>query len=145
MKTRVMVVQFTMLFALAMMAQTATQATPAAPVTGDKATTCACCNHDMANMKPGDKCPMMKDGKMACCGAGGGCCKDGKCDMKVMKDGKMACCSGDKCPMMTQKDGKTAAGKSCCDGNKCPMMAKGKNSSAGCCCGNMAGHDHAGM
>ena len=134
MKTKVLVVLFTVLFALAMMAQTATQAAPSAPATGDKATTCACCNHDMANMKPGDKCPMMKDGKMAngkaCCGKDGGCCKDGKCDMAAHKDGKMGCC-GDKCPMI--KDGKTASGKSCC-GGKCPMMSSVKPATGASCC-----------
>ena len=136
MKTKIVVVLFTLVFALAMMAQTATQATPAPA--GDNAKTCSCCS--------GDKCPM-KDGKMAdgksCCGKDGGCCKDGKCDMKAMKDGKMACCSGDKCPMM--KDGKMADGKSCCAGDKCPMMAKGKKGDHGCCCGNMTEHQHAGM
>ena len=72
MKTKWMVLVVTLLFALGMMAQTATQAAPAAPAAGDKASACACCSDDMANMKPGDKCPMMKDGKMAkgesCCG-----------------------------------------------------------------------------
>jgi hypothetical protein len=47
--------------------------------------------------------------------------------------------------MMTQKDGKMADGKSCCAGDKCPMMAKGKKGHGGCCCGNMAEHEHAGM
>jgi hypothetical protein len=117
-----MVVVFTMLFALAMMAQTATQTAPAAPATGDNAQACGCCDHD--------KCPMMKDGKMAdgmsCCGKDGGC-KDGKCDMKAHKDGKMACCSGDKCAM---KDGKMASGKGCCgkDGGCCKTTA-----STSCC------------
>jgi hypothetical protein len=120
MKSKAMLVVVTMLFAVAMMAQTAT---PAAPAVGDAASGCACCSHDMANMKAGDKCPMMKDGKMAdgksCCGKDGDCCKDGKCAMKdgKMADGKMccgaaSCCAGDKCPMM--KKGKTTAGGSCC-------------------------------
>ena len=103
MKSKILVIATTLLMALAMMAQTATQATPA-PAAGDKAATCACCNHDKADAKSGEK--------MDCCGKDGGCCKDGKCDMKAHKDGKMACCSGDKCPMM--KDGKMAEGKSCC-------------------------------
>ena len=47
-----------------MMAQTATQTAPAAPAAGDKASGCSCCSGDVANMKPGDKCPMMKDGKI---------------------------------------------------------------------------------
>ena len=134
MKTKVLVVLFTMLFtmlfALAMMAQTATQA-PAAPATGDQASTCPCCGHDMANMKPGDKCPMMKDGKMAggksCCSKDGGCCKDGKCDMAAHKNGK-GCC-GDKCPMM-KKGGTPSAAMSCCgkDGGCCKTVA-----STSCC------------
>ena len=126
MKTKWMVLVVTMLFALAMMAQTATQTAPAAPATGDKASSCACCNHDMAGMKPGDKCPMMKDGKMAdgksCCGEG--CCKDGKCQMADNKDGK-SCCSGGKCAMMSKGDAKGG----CC-GDKCPMMKKGEKSAA---------------
>ncbi len=130
MKTKWMIFGITLVFALAMAAQTAT---PAAPAAGDKASSCACCGHDMANMKPGDKCPMMKDGKMAkgasCCGKDGDCCTDGKCDMKAMKDGKMACCADGKCPMMS-KDGKAG----CC-GDKCPMMKKGdKTAAAKSCC-----------
>ena len=125
MKTKVMVVLFTMLFAVAMMAQTAT---PAAPAAGDKASGCPCCS--------GDKCPMMKDGKMAdgksCCGDG--CCKDGKCDMAAhkghtMADGKSCCgegcCKDGKCSMTAHKDGKGG----CC-GDKCPMMKKGDKSAA---------------
>ncbi len=133
MKTKWIVFGITLVFALAMVAQTASQAAPAAPAAGDKASACPCCAHNMANMKSGDKCPMMKDGKMAkgasCCGKDGGCCKDGKCDMKAMKDGKMACCADGKCPMMS-KDGKAG----CC-GDKCPMMKKGDKSSAvkSCC------------
>jgi hypothetical protein len=94
MKTKVMAVVSMLVFALAMMAQTATPTAPAAA--GDAAKTCACCNQ--ADAKTGEK--------MDCCGKDGGCCKDGKCDMKAHKDGKMACCSGDKCPMTAQKDGK---------------------------------------
>jgi len=54
MKTKLMVVVVTMLFALAMVAQTVTQLAPAAPAAGDKASA-PCCS---------DKCPMGKDGKM---------------------------------------------------------------------------------
>ena len=111
MKSKILVITTTLLMALALMAQTAAQATPAP---ADKATTCACCNHDKSDAKPGEK--------MECCGKDGGCCKEGKCDMKAHKDGKMACCSGDKCPMMAQKDGKAG----CC-GDKCPMMKGGKS------------------
>ena len=123
MKTKVMVVVVTMLFALAMIGQTATQAPPAA---GDKASTCPCCS--------ADKCPMGKDGKMAdgksCCSDG--CCKDGKCDMAAHKGHTMAsgksccgegCCKDGKCNMAAHKDG-----KGCC-GDKCPMM-KGEKSAA---------------
>ena len=127
MKTKVMVVVSMLVFALAMMAQTAA---PTAPATAGDAKACPCCT--------GDKCPMMKDGKMAegasCCGKDGGCCKDGKCDMKAHKDGKMACCSDGKCAM-SAKDGKAG----CC-GDKCPMMKGGKSTAGlsggakeGCC------------
>jgi len=115
MKTKVMVMLLTLVFALGMMAQTATPVAPAAT-------------------KTGDKCPMMKDGKMAdgksccgdkcctgdkcnmaahkgqktsdnqaCCSGENGCCKDGKCEMAANKDGKGGCC-GDKCPMMKKSD-----------------------------------------
>ena len=121
MKTKVMVLVSMLVFALAMMGQTATPVAPAAA--GDAAKKCACCG-DMANMKPGDKCPMMKDGKMAdgksCCGKDSSCCNDGKCAMT--KDGKMA-------------DGKLCCGAtSCCAGDKCPMMKKGKATTGASCC-----------
>lgn len=113
MKTKLTVVVITMLFGLAMVAQTATQSVPAAPANGDKASGCACCT--------GDKCPMGKDGKCdmaahkdpamangkSCCTEG--CCKDGKCYMAIHKAGKGRCC-GDKCPMKGVK----AASVSCC-------------------------------
>jgi hypothetical protein len=120
----------TLVFALGMMAQTAT---PAAPAAGETTKTCACCAHDMANMKPGDKCPMMaqKDGKKgdptSCCGKETGCCKDGKCDMQA------------------HKDGTTADAKSCCTGDKCSMMAKGNKGDRGCCCASMEAQQHSGM
>jgi len=139
-----MVVVVAMLFALAMVAQTESQATQAAPATGDSAKACACCGHDKADAKTGDKCPMMEAGKMAdgnaCCGDG--CCKDGKCDMAAHKGHTMAngesgcgegCCKDGKCNMAAHKDAKAA----CC-GDKCPMVKDGKaaaaaKSSAGCC------------
>ena len=121
MKSKILVIVTTLLMALAMMGQTATQTTPS--TTGDNTATCGCCNHDKADAKSSEK--------MECCEKDGGCCKDGKCDMKAHKDGKMACCSGDKCKMMAQKDGKAASGKSCCDGDKCPMMKK--TAKASCC------------
>jgi len=140
MKTKVMVVVVTMLFTLAMVAQTASQAVPA---TGDSANACACSDHDKADAKSGDKCPMMKGGKMAdgnaCCGEG--CGKDGKCDMAAHKDHTVAngksgcgegCCKHGKCNMAAHKDAKAG-----CGGDKCPMVKDGKaaaaKSSAGCC------------
>ncbi|HEX8892422.1 MAG TPA: hypothetical protein VF783_03810 [Terriglobales bacterium] len=89
MKTKLTVVVVTMLFGLAMVAQTATQSVPAAPATGYKASGCAC--------RTVGKCPMGKDGKCdmaahkdpamaygkSCCGEG--CCKDGKCYMGITK------------------------------------------------------------
>jgi hypothetical protein len=115
--------------ALALMAQSATQTTPAP--SGDQAKACACCNHDKA------------DGKMSCCGKDGGCCKDNKCAM-MSKDGKDTMAShehqmsgddksGMKCPMMS-KDGKmSCCGKDCC-GGKCDMAKDGKGKS---CCDGM--------
>ena len=124
MKSKLFVLFSALLIALAMMAQTATQTTPA-PAGDTKA--CACCNHDKA------------DGKMSCCGKDGGCCKDGKCAM-MSHDGKDAMAhehmmSGDnqdnKCPMMA-KDGKST-GCCCADGN-CDMAKDGKGKS---CCDGM--------
>ena len=129
MKTKWIVSVVTLLFALVMIAQTASQAAPAAPAAGDKASACPCCAHDMANMKPGDKCPMMKDGKMAkgmaCCGDANGCCKDGKCAMAANKDGKAGCC-GDKCPVMK---GNKSTAKSSGKANNCCE----KTTSTSCC------------
>ena len=134
MKSKLLVILSTLVMALGLMAQSATQTTP--PPAGDQAKTCACCNHDKADgkmacgkdggcckdgkcgmmsndgkdamtheqmmsgdNKAGNKCPMMaKDGKMACCGKDGGCCKDGKCNMA--KDGK-SCCNGKQCERKT--------------------------------------------
>jgi len=130
MKTQMkgMSVVVTLLFALTMMAQTATQTAPAAPA--DKTSTCPCCS---------DKCPMGNDGKMAdgksCCN--NGCCKDGKCDMAAHKGHTMAsgksccaegCCKDGKCDTATHK-----SGKGCC-GDKCPMMKKGDKVSTNSCC-----------
>ena len=135
MKSKILVIATTLLMALSMMAQTATQAAPS--TTGDNAATCGCCNHDKADAKSSEK--------MACCEKDGGCCKDGKCDMKAHKDGKMACCSGDKCAM---KDGKMAGGKGCCgkDGGCCKTTAATSCCAKGaaCCKGGYmpcCGHD----
>ena len=133
MKTKLMVVMVTLLFAISMMAQAVNQAAPAAPA--DKTNTCACCS--------GDKCPMAKgakaDGKSCC---GDSCCKDGKCEMAAHKKDTAAngksCCGEDCC-----KDGKCAMaskdGKGGCCGDKCPMMKQGAKSAKasgkdlGCC------------
>ena len=135
MKAKILVIATTLLMALAMMAQTATQTTPS--TTGDNTATCGCCNHDKADAKSSEK--------MECCEKDGGCCKDGKCDMKAHKDGKMACCSGDKCAM---KDGKMAGGKGCCgkDGGCCKTTAATSCCAKGaaCCKGGYmpcCGHD----
>jgi hypothetical protein len=138
MKSKLLVILSTLVMAVVLMAQTATQTTPAP--SGDTKT-CACCNHDKA------------DGKMACCGKDGGCCKDGKCDM-MSKDGKDAMThehmmSGDdkaanKCPMMT-KDGNgkmSCCGKDdgCCKDGKCDMAKDGKS----CCDGKQCARPPAG-
>ena len=138
MKSKMLVILSTLVMALGLMAQNATQ-TPAAP-SGDSTKACACCNHDKA------------DGKMSCCGKDGKCgqmSKDGKDattmshDEMMSKDGK----SGMKCPMMAKnggKDGKmSCCGKdgSCCKDGKCDM-AKG---SKGCCGGKMCARPAAGV
>jgi hypothetical protein len=140
MKSKMLVILSTLVMALGLMAQNATQ-TPAAP-SGDNPKACACCNHDKA------------DGKMSCCG------KDGKCG-QMSKDGKDAMMSHDemmskdskggmKCPMMAKSDGKdgkdgkmSCCGKdgSCCKDGKCDM-AKGTK---GCCGGKMCERPAAGV
>jgi hypothetical protein len=106
MKSKALVFLSTLIMAVGLIAQNATQTTPAPA--GDSGKTCASCNHGQAGAK------------MACCGKDGDCCKDGTCCQG--KDGK-------QCPMMSKdKDGKVT----CCAGGKCPMMAKGKAKS---CCG----------
>lgn len=113
MKSKALIIASTLLMALALMAQSTTQSTPAPA--DNNAKSCACCDHAKA------------DGKMACCGKdatccakGGTCCqgKDGKkaCPM-MSKDssGKMACCADGKCAMASDKDGKRCCG----GGNMC--------------------------
>ncbi len=124
MKSKALVVLTTLVMALALMAQSTTQTTPAPG--GDNAKTCACCNHDQT------------DGKMACCGKeaaacakDASCCKDGNCCqgkdgkacsmMSKDQNGKMTCCAGGKCPMMS--NGKS--GKSCCGGKMCERTQAG--------------------
>jgi hypothetical protein len=135
MKSKMLVILSTLVMALGLMAQNATQTAPATP-SGDISKACACCNHDQA------------DGKMSCCGKNGKCSemsKDGKDatmshDEMMSKDGKSAM----KCPMMADnKDGKmSCCGKDggCCKDGKC-NMAKG---SKGCCDGKMCERPAAG-
>ncbi len=125
MKSKALIFASTILMALALMAQSATQsATQSAPAPDDNAAakSCACCNHDKA------------DGKMSCCGKDSKCCgkdgtccqgKDGKTCAMMSKDanGKMSCCGEGKCPMMSKKDGKAA--KSCCGGKMCARPQAG--------------------
>ncbi len=102
--------------ALALMAQSTSQSTPAPA--DNNAKTCACSDHAKA------------DGKMACCGKDASCCakgascckgetccqgKDGKACAKMSKDsnGKMACCTDGKCDMASGKDS-----NGCCGGGK---------------------------
>ena len=137
MKSKMFVILSTLIMALGLMAQKATE-TPTAP-SGDNPKVCACCNHDQA------------DGKMSCCG------KDGKCD-KLSTDGKDATMSHDemmskdskggmKCPMMAKgsdKDSKmSCCGKdgSCCKDGKCDMAKDGKS----CCGGKMCERPAAGV
>ena len=116
MKSKLLVIFSMLMMALVLMAQNATQSTPAP--SGDNTKSCACCNHDQAG------------GKMACSKDGGCCCqgKDGKECPMMSKDssGKMNCCD---------KAGGCCQGK---DGKQCPMMSKeGSGKMGGCCCGKM--------
>ncbi len=116
MKSKALILASTILMALALMAQSTSQSTPATD--DNSAKTCACCNHGQT------------DGKMTCCGKdssscakGGACCKggsccqskDGKACSMLSKDsaGKMTCCAAGKCTMTSKKDG-----KGCCGGSK---------------------------
>ena len=72
MKSKALVFLSTVVMALGLMAQTATQATPAP--SGNNGKACACCNHDQAGAKT------------MCCGKSGACSKDGACCQG--KDGK---------------------------------------------------------
>ena len=115
MKSKALILFATLVMALALMAQTATQTTPV-PNADTKA--CACCNHEK------------DDAKTTCCGKGATCCgKDSTC----CKSG--SCCEGKDakaCPMMA----KDASGKmTCCGDGKCAMMS-GKDAK-GCCGGKM--------
>jgi len=121
MKTKAIVL--TLLFSLALWAQTA--APPVPSTGGDTAVSCPCCK----NMEQGKTCAdCCKDGKCAMAD-GKACCKDGKCAMAEskgccagMKDGKSCCARG--------KDGKMSGcckqanqGKGCC-GKACMRTSK---------------------
>jgi len=110
MKSKALVILSTLVMALALMAQSATQASPTPG--GDSAKACACCNHDQA------------DGRNACCGKGAACCgkgnaccqsKDGKACSMMSKDqaGNVTGCAGGKCSMTSKN------GKGCCGSKKC--------------------------
>lgn len=123
MKSKALLLVSTLVMALALMAQSTPQSSPATD--NGNAKSCACCNHDQA------------DGKMTCCGKdskcatkegscckGGGCCegKDGKTCPMMSKgaDGKATCCAGGKCPMMSKADH-----KGCCGGKMCARPQSG--------------------
>ena len=106
MKSKLLVILTTLVMALGLMAQSATQITP--PSAGEQARSCACRNPD--NL----------DGKMACCRTDGGCCKDDKGCM-MSKDGK---------DIMTHEHMMSGDEKAA---NKCPVMAKENNGKMSCC------------
>ena len=114
MKTKALVVVSTILIALALMAQSATQSSSSAA--GDNPKACACCNHDQTNGKA------ICSGKDGTCARNAGCCKGATCCQG--KDGKT-------CSMMSRGNSGKA---SCCGQGKCPMMSKDK-AAHGCCGG----------
>jgi hypothetical protein len=116
------VLLMTLLFAVSMVAQTATPSP--APKGDDKKAACTCpdcasCCKDGKCASGGDCCGGAKCNRKAhdktakadCCAGMKDCCKDGKC----MKDGK--CCGDMAKGDMAKKDG-----KSCC-GGKCDRKA----------------------
>lgn len=120
---KIKVLLMTLVFAISMVAQTATPAPQAS--TGKADTTCSC-----PNCK--DCC---KDGK---CASGGACCgKDAKCVRKSGGKMAMADCCGGKCD---RKAHDKTAKMDCCKDGKC--MKDGKCTEAcmkdGKCCGDMA-------
>jgi hypothetical protein len=70
MKTKLLVILSTLVMALGLMAQSATQTTMALP---------GCCGNDSGCCPNGKCCMMSKDGnsKMSCCDKDGSCCQDG--------------------------------------------------------------------
>ena len=125
MKSKLLVVLMTLMFALSMVAQTAAPAP--APTTND-AKTCTC--EKCADCCKDGKC-MSKDG--SCCGKGAKCnrksgdkkmamanCCGGNC-ADCCKDGKCAdCCKDGKC---ARKGDKAASMKGDCCGGKCDRKA----------------------
>lgn len=114
MKSKVLIIASTLFMALALMAQSTSQNTPAPA--DNNAKSCACCGHSKA------------DGKTACCGKDASCCakgaaccksgtccqgKDGKACAMMSKDpkGKMACCADGKCSMASGNDNKGCCGR----------------------------------
>ncbi len=139
------VIAVILLITVSMWAQVANSGTK---TTYKTAAGCACCNHDMKDMKAGgeghDHAAMHGAAMSGCCGKdakdgmacsrkdGKGCCagmkKDAKATTTASNDKLAAascgkeCCGKDCC-----KDGKcemAKSGKKCCD--KCPGMAEGK-------------------
>lgn len=117
MKRNWIVISLMFLLTAALWAQVGTTANPPA---GDKATACACCNHQA---KAGDAatsdCCGGKDG-MACARKGGKGCCDGMKGMK--KDAAQTTTAASSC-------GKDCCGKDCCKDGKCEMAKNGKK----CC------------
>jgi len=125
MKSKALVILSTLVMALALMAQSATQSTPTS--TNENGKNCACCNHDQMD----DKAACCGKGD-TCCGKGNDCCKGGSCCQG--KDGKA-------CPMMSKDE----AGKvTCCAGGKCSMTSK-DNDGKGCCGHGMCQRPQAGV
>jgi uncharacterized protein involved in copper resistance len=148
MKRNWMVIAFTFLLTMAVWAQTATPT----PKTDEKTQGCACCNHDMKDMKAdakGHDHAAMDHAAMADAkghdhaamdhAAMAGCCgkaaKDGMACAR--KDAKGGCCGGMKKDATATPTADTkACGKDCCKDGKCEMAKNGKK----CCekCPGMA-------
>lgn len=116
MKRNWIVISLMFLLTAALWAQVGTTANPPA---GDKATACACCNHQA---KAGDAATSDCCGKdgMACARKGGKGCCDGMKGMK--KDAAQTTTAASSC-------GKDCCGKDCCKDGKCEMAKNGKK----CC------------
>ena len=136
MKRNWFVIAVILLIAVGMWAQVANST---AKTTDKAAAGCACCNHDMKDMKSGakghDHAAMMaaKDGKdskdtMACARKDGkGCCASMKKDAKATTTGDAKGCGKDCCGQDCCKDGKCTMAKNdkkCCE--HCAGMAEGE-------------------